>query len=101
MSATKAQKDELKDKVADLVRGRFAGDYRRAFDHYDSDPKNGKISRNELTKLLADAGIGTWLTRGLWASAIIEELDTDRDGSISEAEFRNVLKAEPDRSPAG
>src|SRR3954465_9425864 len=91
MSATKVQKDELRDKVGKLVRDRFAGDYQQAFDHYDCDVKNGKISRNELTKLLADAEVGNWLTRSTWATGIIAELDKDGDGSISEAEFREVL----------
>lgn len=93
MSVTKEQEDELRNKVDTLVRDRFAGDYRKAFDHYDSATKNGKISRNELFKLLTDAGIGTWLTRGAWALGIIEELDADQDGSISEVEFHNVLKS--------
>jgi Ca2+-binding EF-hand superfamily protein len=93
MNATKEQKDELRTKVGKLVRDRFAGDYHQAFDHYDRDVKNGKVSRNELTKLLADADVGTWLSRGIWASRIIEELDTDRDGSISELEFREVMES--------
>ena len=92
MAATQMQKDELRDKVGKLFRDRFGGDYHRAFDHYDGDPKDGKISRPELTKLLGDAGVGNWLTRGAWASAIIAELDTDKDGSISGAEFLDVLK---------
>ena len=92
MAATEAQKNELRDKVSKLVRDRFGGDYHKAFDHYDSDVKDGKISSRELAKLLGDAAIGNWLTRSAWASGIIAELDTDKDGSISESEFEEVLK---------
>lgn len=92
MAATQVQKDELRAKVGELVRDRFGGDYRMAFDHYDGDVKDGRISPRELTELLADAGVGNWLTRGVWASGIIADLDTDKDGSISAAEFEDVLK---------
>ena len=92
MAATQVQKDELRVKVGELVRDRFRGDYHKAFDHYDSAVKDGKISPRELAKLLTDAGVGNWLTRGAWASGIIAELDTDKDGSISMAEFEDVLK---------
>ncbi len=92
MAASEAQKNELRDKVSKLVKDRFGGDYHKAFAHYDSDVKDGRISRRELTKLLGDAGVGNWLTRGAWATGIIAELDTDGDGSISEAEFEVALK---------
>jgi Ca2+-binding EF-hand superfamily protein len=83
----------LRDKVSKLVTDQFGGDYHKAFDHYDSDVKDGKISRRELTKFLGDAGVGNRLTRSAWVSGIIAELDTDKDGSISEAEFVDVLLA--------
>ena len=92
MAATQVQKDELRAKVGELVRDRFGGDYHKAFDHYDGDVKDGKINSSELTELLADAGVGNWLTRGPWASGIIAELDSDKDGCISEAEFENAMK---------
>ncbi len=91
MAPTEVQKNELRDKVSKLVGDKFGGDYHKAFGHYD-DVKDGKISRRELGKLLGDAGIGNWLTRAAWASGIIAELDTDKDGSISKSEFEEVLK---------
>ncbi|MGH7172640.1 MAG: EF-hand domain-containing protein [Gemmataceae bacterium] len=97
MAATDAQKNELRDKVGKLVSNRFGGDYHDAFDYYDGDVKDGKISGRELSKLLADAGVGNWLTRGAWASGIIAELDTDKDGTISKAEFEGVLNEAPGR----
>ena len=90
MAATEVQKNELRDKVSKLVEDKFGGDYHKAFEHYD-DVKDGKISHHELTRLLGDAGVGNWLTRSTWASGIIAELDTDKDGSISQAEFEGVL----------
>jgi len=55
-------KREIQEKVSRLVTSRFGGDYHKAFDHYDSQPKDGKISGAELMQLLRDAGIGNWLT---------------------------------------
>jgi Ca2+-binding EF-hand superfamily protein len=91
MSATEVQKDELRDKIGRLVREQFGGDYHKAFDHYVGEVKDGKISHHELIRLLGDAGVGNWLTRSTWASEIIAELDTDKDRSISRAEFEKVL----------
>jgi Ca2+-binding EF-hand superfamily protein len=87
-----AQKKELQAKVGKLVADQFGGDYHAAFAHYDNNKKDGKINKAELLELLKDAGIGNWLTRGAWANGIIAELDTDKDGTISAAEFEAVLK---------
>ncbi len=92
MTATEVQKNELRNKVSKLVGDKFGGDFHKAFEHYDDDVKDGKISRRELAKLLGNAGICNWLTRGAWVSGIISELDTDIDGSISASEFEAVLK---------
>ena len=88
--ATEAQKRELTDKVTLLIRDRFGGDYHRAFAHYDANG-DGRIDRAELGRLLEDAGIGNWLTRGAWASGIVAALDADKDGTISGPEFEAVL----------
>ena len=82
---------ELKQKVGALVQSRFGGDMKKAFAHYDSD-KNGSISKGELTQLLSDAGVGSGLTRGMWASGIIGKLDGDGDGAISWGEFDSVFQ---------
>jgi Ca2+-binding EF-hand superfamily protein len=47
-------RQELKDKVASLVQGSFGGDYQTAFRHSDTD-HDGKIDKDELKKILADA----------------------------------------------
>jgi Ca2+-binding EF-hand superfamily protein len=90
--ASEAQKQELTDKVTRLITDRFEGDYRKAFEHYDNDKRDGRINKAELGELLKDAGIGNWLTRGTWADGIIAALDADKDGMISGPEFEAVLK---------
>lgn len=82
---------ELKAKVSALVNQKYGGDWTRAFDHYASgDIKDGKVNRDELKALLADAGVGNGLTRGAWASGIIDKLDGDGDGKIGWEEFQKV-----------
>ena len=90
--ATEAQTRELTGKVTKLITDRFGGDWHKAFAHYDSGKRDGKINRAELGELLKDAGIGNWLTRGAWADGIIAALDADKDGTISGPEFEAVLK---------
>ena len=89
--ASEANKLEVEEKVSALVAIRFGGDYRAAFAHYDTDG-DGAIRKDELRILLADAGIGSGLTRWAWASGILDELDTDSDGGISWAEFDAVFR---------
>jgi len=88
--ATEAQTRELTDKVTRLIQDRFGGDYSKAFAHYDSDG-DGRIDRGELTRLLEDAGIGNWLTRGAWVAGVVAALDADKDGTISGPELEAVL----------
>ncbi len=90
--ATEAQKQELTHKVTKLIQERFGGDYNRAFAHYDTNG-DGRIDKAELGRLLEDAGIGNWLTRGAWSSGIIAALDADKDSTISGPEFQAVLNA--------
>jgi Ca2+-binding EF-hand superfamily protein len=88
--ATEAQKRELTDKVNRLIADRFSGDYGRALAHYDKN-QDGRVDRGELGQLLADAGIGNWLTRGAWAQGIVAALDADKDGTISASELNAIL----------
>jgi len=80
--AHEAEKQELKQKVSQLVALKFSGDAQAAFVYYDQS-NDKKLHRAELIDLLKDAGIGNWLTRGSWADAIIAELDRDGDKAIS------------------
>lgn len=87
-----ANEKELKTKVGALVTNKFGGDFKKAFDHYDAD-KDGKVTKDELVKLLSDAGVGNGLTRGVWASKIIEKLDRNDNTSIEWGEFESVFRA--------
>lgn len=87
-----ANERELKEKVGRLVNKKFGGDFKAAFTHYDGD-QDGAVSKGELVKLLSDAGVGNGLTRGIWASKIIDKLDTTGDSSIQWAEFESVFRA--------
>src|SRR5262245_5425818 len=82
LMATEAQKRELTDKVTRLIQDQFGGDYHKAFAHYDTNG-DGRIGRAELGRLLEDAGIGNWLTRGAWEVGIVAALDADKDSTIS------------------
>lgn len=55
--------------------------------------KNNKADREELLKLLADADVGNFMTRGELASGMMKEVDADKDGSISWIEFEQKLKS--------
>jgi Ca2+-binding EF-hand superfamily protein len=87
--AREKEKQELADKVSALVAARFGGDYRRAFHHYDQGGDE-QLDRDELKALLSDAGVGNVLTRSMWVSGILDELDTDGDGRIGWADFEAV-----------
>ena len=82
---------ELVTKVGRLVDSRFGGDARAAFDHYAG--ADGKVSADELSKLLKDAGIGNMFTRGSWVSGIMEQMDRNRDGQIGRTEFNSKSPA--------
>jgi EF-hand domain pair len=82
--------EELKSKISALVSKSFGGDYKKAFDHYDTD-HDGAVTKSELTSLLSDAGVGNSLTRGTWASRIIEKLDKNGDSKIEWDEFESIF----------
>lgn len=84
--ANEMHEQALQDKVGNLVTGRFGGDYRAAFAHYDGN-RDGMISKDELKNFFGDAGIGSSWSRWAWAEKLIDTLDADGDGSISWPEF--------------
>lgn len=88
-----ANERELRDKIASLVEGKFGGDYRAAFNHYDADGDGG-VNRKELITLLEDANIGTFFTRGGWANEVLKKIDKrlgNNDGQVQWPEFQRVL----------
>ncbi len=82
---------ELEQKVSALVAKKFGGDYKKAFDHYDTDG-DGSIGKSELSGMLSEAGVGNGLTRGVWATKIIEKLDTGGDKKVSWGEFETIFR---------
>ncbi len=55
--ATEQQKQELREKVAALVKAEYGGDYSIAFRHFAD--ANGKVNKSGVKALLKDAGIGS------------------------------------------
>lgn len=87
-----SNEQELVRKVGQLVRTRFAGSFKRAFDHYASKRKyDSSIDQGELLDLLADASIGNTLTRPAWATGIMRRVDRNRDGFIGYVEFEAFI----------
>jgi Ca2+-binding EF-hand superfamily protein len=82
---------EVIEKVTRLVAVRFDGDWRDAFDEYDHNG-DGKINGEELTKMLAEAGVGSRLTRSMWVRGVIESMDGDLDQCISWDEFQAAMR---------
>lgn len=81
-------RDQVVHAVTRLVRERFDGKWKAAFDHYAG--RDGLIDRGELILFLKDADIGSGITRGAWADGILKELDKDNDGKLSWPELKAV-----------
>jgi Ca2+-binding EF-hand superfamily protein len=89
------EQEELVEKIQRLL-GKKYGDttvesMRKLFDEYDRD-KDGKISPDELERLLKDAEIGNGLTRGAWVRGVVGALDQNGDKKIDWKEFTDALK---------
>jgi hypothetical protein len=83
------EEQELVDGIKALVKNKFGGDYRAAFDAYAG--PDGKIDSDELSTVLEQAGIGNGLTRGFWVSGVLDKVDQDGDRKISWPEFQAVV----------
>jgi hypothetical protein len=71
-----------------VVAGRFGGDYRAAFGHYNA-VANVAIRKGVRKALPKDVGVGSGLTRWAWADGLIHELDADVDGHVSWDQFKS------------
>ena len=58
---------------------------RKMYDEYDSN-HDGELSRQEMDRMLSDADVGNWFTRGFWIDGILKKLYTDKSGGLSYAE---------------
>ncbi|MBW2525643.1 MAG: EF-hand domain-containing protein [Deltaproteobacteria bacterium] len=84
---------ELKDKFKRWIDQDFGGDWDKAFRTVANRANSvNTINREELLWALEQAGIGNWITRGMWADGIIKELDKSGDRAISEREFNSVFR---------
>jgi len=83
---------ELQTKVGALVEKQFGGDYKKAFEAYDGD-HDGGVNGDELSQLLKDAKVGTFVTRGMWVKGILDKLDKTGDRKIQWPEFESVFGA--------
>ena len=83
------KREEIIKKISDLVREKYGGDWKAAFEGEDAD-KDGKISSKELTAVFAAAGIGSGLTRFLYVNGTMEQLDPNRDGFIEWEDFAEL-----------
>lgn len=87
MQAAMPSRDSVIADVTALVANSFDRDWKKAFDHYSD---NGRLSRNGLMNVLKDANaVGTFL-RGTVADNILAEIDADKDGYITFAEFESI-----------
>ncbi len=87
------EQEELVASIEAALQSKYgdssSASMRKFFDSYDAN-KDGKIDKDELSKLLKDVDIGNSFTRGAWVKGIIEKLDTDADKAISWEEFQAV-----------
>lgn len=83
---------ELQTKLKALVAERFGGNWASAFKAYDANG-DGRIDANELETLLADANVGNFVTRSSWVRGVLDEVDTNRDGTISYDELQRAIAA--------
>lgn len=88
------EKQELIQKIGELVEQRFGGDFKTGFDHYASKrSQSGSIDADELSHLLSDADVGNAFTRGFWVDGVMAEVDKDNDGFITYSELQSILQS--------
>lgn len=83
---------ELVARVRTLVAERYGGDWAACFRAYAEE--DGLLSNVEVRAVLRDAGVGTLVTRPLYARAVVAALDADGDGRVSPAELEAELGRE-------
>ncbi|MBZ0118659.1 MAG: EF-hand domain-containing protein [Sandaracinaceae bacterium] len=85
---------ELADKVEKLLKRKYGSatgtTMRLLYTEYDAN-RDSKINRDELSKLLEDAGVGNGLTRGMWVNGVMDKMDSDSDGLITWEEYERAI----------
>jgi hypothetical protein len=90
-----SQEQEVYDKIKAFVLAKYGAfnldtltlmfrDYART---------NGQASSDDVFQLLADADIGSWVTRKFYRDAIVKKIDQNGDGLISVDEFVTAMKS--------
>ncbi|MFD2824362.1 EF-hand domain-containing protein [Lacinutrix iliipiscaria] len=90
-----ATKEIILNKIQILITNNFKSP-EEAFNFFDQDG-SGKLSKNEIVKLLKDAEISGFI-RGLVATKLIEGYDKDGDELISWEEFKFAIDEITDES---
>lgn len=87
---------ELKEKIQRLMLRKYGDTSRESmeklFREYDKN-KSSNIDKEELERLLKDAEVGNFVTRGEWVKGIMKKLDANGDKSISWREFDSVINS--------
>lgn len=85
-----AEETEIRTKVEALAKARYGdtspASLKRLFLSYDAD-RDGLANKDEIEALFADADVGSWATRGLYASGTIDAMDKNGDGKVSWEEY--------------
>jgi len=85
---------ELVSKVHAMMRERYGGTGPEAlqalFADYDADD-NGVIDGDELERILADAAVGSAISRRFWVRGVFARYDKDRSGTIDPEELARAL----------
>lgn len=82
---------EIIVKVLEFLAANFDNDSRKAWEAYDQN-KDDKISKDEMSKFLKDAGVGNLFTRPVIVKYVMSEADFDGDRLISWPEFEAAMK---------
>ena len=84
-----ASKKEILSKIKILITQKFENP-EDAFAFFDK-KGDGYLEKGELVKLVKEAKVNRFLS-GAVASALIKELDGDKDGKLDWQEFRKAAK---------
>lgn len=82
---------DLGRRVNNLVQQRYGGDYQRAFNAYAQG--RPEVSKAQVNRMLGDADVGNFLTRGAYTDAVMDRFDTNRNNAISWQEFQSGMRS--------
>jgi hypothetical protein len=83
---------DTEDKIRTLLRVKFNGDSKAAFDAYAT---AGKMGEEAIDKFLKDAGVGGVRYRSVLVSLALRRADANDDDAIDYAEFVDTFGPNP------